>query len=191
MSNQGCLQRTIIIIIIILTIIVCHYSYRPHHRKHHYYPALHQNEINIKSRIQSILSSSMKQCLDIIHLSNIDYWSEWKDLADTSLWKLLPVHVICWGCTAAWAWFQDIWLLPPYPALPRNQYFKCSMTSRFIRRERARLPYLYIYPFCWQTRLDCSQFVKIILCRLALLKFLTGFFLHSPFPCFCLSIWII
>ena len=127
----------------------------------------------------------MKQCLDIIHLSNIDNWSEWKDLADTSLWKLLPVHVICWGCTAAWAWFQDIWLLPPTLALPCNQYFKCSMTSRFIRRERARLPYLYIYPFCWQTRLDCSQFVKIILCRLALLKFLTGFFLHSPFPYFC------
>ena len=187
MSNQGCLQRTIIII---LTIIDYHHSYHAHNRRHHYYHALQQNEINVKSRIHSILSASMKQCLDIIYLCNIDYWIYWKDWADTSLWKLLLVHVICWGCTAAWAWFQDIWLLPP-PALPRNQYFKCCMTSRFIRKGLARLPYLYIYPFCWQTRLDCSQFVKIILCGLALLKFFTGFFLHSSFPCFCLSIWIV
>ena len=92
-------------------------------------------------------------------ISNIDYWSYWKDLADTSLWKLLPVHVICWGCSAAWAWFQDIWLLPPAPALPRNQYFKCSMTSRFIRKGLARLPSIVWQTAEWyQSRWGCSWY---------------------------------
>merc|ERR1712115_452189 len=50
-------------LLIIITVIVLIYNQR-----HHYYHALHQNEINDKSRIQSILSSSMKQCRDIIHI---------------------------------------------------------------------------------------------------------------------------